>query len=185
MTIWFSSDLHFGHNKDFIYEARGFKNIEEHDETIIENWNSVVEPCDDVYLLGDLMLGEQDVGIENLVSLNGNIHTIIIGNHDTQNKIQLYIEELNPTYVVYADMLKAGKWRFYMSHYPTVVSNYDDAISHKPTVNLFGHTHQKNKFYNNNPYMYNVGLDAHKCFPVNLDQIKDDIRYHVQNNKML
>ena len=34
--IYFTSDLHFNHNKDFIYQARGFENIEEHNKTIVE-----------------------------------------------------------------------------------------------------------------------------------------------------
>lgn len=60
---WFSSDLHFGHNKDFIYQARGFNSIEEHDKAIVDNWNSIVDEDDDVYLLGDLMLNSDDAGI--------------------------------------------------------------------------------------------------------------------------
>lgn len=181
--VWFSSDLHFGHDKDFIYRARGFNSIEEHDKAIIDNWNSVVNEFDDVYLLGDLMLGDQGYGVEQLVQLNGKIHAIIIGNHDTNNKIKLYIEELNPTYITYADILKDGKWRFYMSHYPTITSNYDDEKTHQHLINLFGHTHQKDKFYNNNPYMYNVGMDAHNMFPVNIDIIKEDIKKKVKENK--
>lgn len=177
---WFSSDLHFGHNKDFIYQARGFNSIEEHDKAIVDNWNSIVDEDDDVYLLGDLMLNSDDAGIQNLIQLNGNIHTIIIGNHDTNNRIKLYIEKLNPRYVSHADLLKSGKWRFYMSHYPTITFNFDDDKIHQHLINLFGHTHQKDLFYNDNPYMYNVGMDAHDMFPVSLDTIKEDIRKKVQ-----
>lgn len=35
--IYFTSDLHFGHDKDFIYKSRGFNSIGDHDNTIIEN----------------------------------------------------------------------------------------------------------------------------------------------------
>ena len=180
---WFSSDLHFGHGKDFIYKARGFNSIEEHDKAIIDNWNNVVNEYDDVYLLGDLMLGDYDVGIESLVQLNGNIHTIIIGNHDTDNRIKLYIEELNPRYVSHADIFKSSKWRFYLSHYPTITSSFDDKKIYTHLINLFGHTHQKDLFYNNNPYMYNVGMDAHNMFPVNIDTIKEDIQRKVQETR--
>lgn len=54
---YFSSDLHLNHDKAFIYEACGFSSIQEHDETIIERFNSIVTERDDLYLLGDLMLG--------------------------------------------------------------------------------------------------------------------------------
>ena len=69
------------------------------------------------------------------------------------------------------------KYRFYLSHYPTYTANYDDDKSH-PLINLYGHTHQKEKFFNNNPYMYNVALDAHNCTPISIDDIiKDILKY--------
>ena len=34
--IFLTSDSHFNHNKDFIYERRGFNSIEEMNEKIIE-----------------------------------------------------------------------------------------------------------------------------------------------------
>ena len=58
-------------------------------------------------------------------------------------------------------------------HYPTITANYDDD---KPWAQhlcmpLFGHTHQEQPFYNNNPYMYNVGMDAHNCTPISIEEI--------------
>ena len=35
--IYLTSDTHFCHNKDFLYEPRGFQSIEEHDEAIVKN----------------------------------------------------------------------------------------------------------------------------------------------------
>ena len=37
--IFVTSDLHFGHDRGFLYEPRGFSNIEDHDEAVIANWN--------------------------------------------------------------------------------------------------------------------------------------------------
>ena len=36
--IWITSDLHFGHDREFIWKARGFNSIEEMNETIIQKW---------------------------------------------------------------------------------------------------------------------------------------------------
>ena len=47
--IYLASDWHFNHNKPFIYEPRGFTNIEEMNEAIIKRHNSVVDDDDDVY----------------------------------------------------------------------------------------------------------------------------------------
>ena len=41
--IWFTSDTHFGHIKDFLWSPRGFYSIQEHDEAIIHNWNEVIK----------------------------------------------------------------------------------------------------------------------------------------------
>ena len=77
--IWFTSDLHFGHNREFIYGPRGFQTVWDMDRTIVENWNRMVEPEDDVYVLGDLMLGDSEYGRGMITQLKGNIH-IILGN---------------------------------------------------------------------------------------------------------
>ena len=50
MTVYITSDLHFGHNRNFIYESRGFSSIEEHDKipyNIINN-NSIEEWIDSI-----------------------------------------------------------------------------------------------------------------------------------------
>lgn len=42
-------------------------------------------------------------------------------------------------------------------------------------INLYGHTHQQTNFYNNNPFMYHVGVDSHNCYPISIEQISEDI----------
>ena len=56
--IFFTSDWHIGHNKTFLYSPRGFQSIEEHDEVIITNCNKIVKPDDELWILGDLALGD-------------------------------------------------------------------------------------------------------------------------------
>lgn len=174
--IWFTSDLHLGHDKDFVVQARGFETVEEMNAEIIRRWNERVYPDDDVYVLGDLTLGDVEEGIRLISKLNGYLH-IMRGNHDTDKKVERYLELPNVISIQYADVLKYGKAVFWMSHYPTITANYDDD---KPwaqhVVCLFGHTHQEQPFYNNNPYMYNVGMDAHNCTPITIDEIIADIR---------
>ena len=51
---YFISDLHLGHKNVLKFDNRPFINIEEHDKTIIDNWNSKVNDNDDVYVLGDI-----------------------------------------------------------------------------------------------------------------------------------
>ena len=174
--IWFTSDMHLGHDKDFVTKARGFETVEEMNAEIIRRWNERVYPDDDVYVLGDLTLGDVEEGIRLIAKLNGYLH-IMRGNHDTDKKVERYLELPNVVSVQYADVLKYGKAVFWMGHYPTITANYDDDKPWaKHVVCLFGHTHQEQPFYNGNPYMYNVGMDAHNCTPITIDEIIADIR---------
>lgn len=174
--IYFSSDLHFNHNKDFLYKPRGFNSIDTMNMAVVTNWNSIVTNEDDVYILGDLMLGDNEAGIHLLKLLNGKLH-IILGNHDTDTRIELYKKLENVVEICYATQLKYKKAYFFLCHYPVVTANFDDQLPWaKHLISLFGHTHQQHIFYNDNPYMYNVGLDAHNCYPVSIEQIIEDVK---------
>jgi calcineurin-like phosphoesterase family protein len=87
----------------------------------------------------------------------------------------------------YADILKYNGYRFYLSHYPTIVSNYDDDKPlKKRTINLCGHTHTNNKFADiNKGLIYHCELDAHNCTPVSLDQVILDMEQKVKECKSL
>ena len=166
-----------GHNKDFCYTKRGFSTPEEMDTAILLRCNELVRPDDELWILGDLaMSGRCDEWNRVFYNLNCQHVHFLQGNHDSENKIDLYENDYGMIYHGYADIFKFTKKKFfYLSHYPTIVSNFDDDKK-APLINLFGHTHQKTVFYSNNPYMYNVGVDAHDCYPVSIEQIIKDIK---------
>lgn len=178
--IYFTSDLHFGHNREFLFKPRGFTTIEEHDNTIIENWNSVVGKDDDVYILGDLMLNDNKHGLECISRLNGIKH-IILGNHDTDTRVELY--KAITSDIKYADIIKYGKYRFYICHYPTFTSNLEKEHLSECLINLYGHTHQKTNFYNDIPFMYHIGLDSHNNKPISVEDILSDIKNKINECK--
>ena len=103
--IWFTSDWHFGHDKPFLYEPRGFLSIAEANEVIMNRHNELVSNDDEVYVLGDLMLGDNNENIEYIKRMNGKLH-IIIGNHDTSERIKKYKECDNVVSILYADRIK-------------------------------------------------------------------------------
>ena len=180
-NIWLTSDTHFCHDRGFVYEPRGFTNIGDMNEAIVDRWNAVVKPDDIVYHLGDVMLNDNDKGMEYLKKLNGKIH-LLRGNHDTNSRISLYAAAPNVVSTgEYATVIKYGKYSFYLSHYPTLTSNLENTASlSQHVINLFGHTHQQGNFYNDIPFMYHVGMDSHNCTPVNIDQVIEDIKREVQ-----
>ena len=176
--IYITSDLHFEHDKSFIYLPRGFNSIEEHDKTIIRNWNSIINSYDDVYILGDLILGNTESGIKKIKQLNGNLH-IIRGNHDTNNRIKEYFKIDNiKSYLGYSNILKYKKYIFYLSHYPSITSNYDeDKQLYKQIINLCGHSHCNDRFQDmEKGLIYHCELDAHNCKPILIDKIIEDIQ---------
>ena len=179
--IFFTSDTHFGHDRDFVFAKRGFETVQEMNEQIVRNWNRVVRPGDTVYHLGDLYLLE-DKNIEYVRRLAGNIH-IIRGNHDTDNRINALLLLPNVKSVGWADMLHYGKYHFYLSHYPMLTcdigitkGNVDKGLRNR-TMCLYGHTHQETPFFNGKlPYIYNVGMDAHGCTPIMIDEIIEEMK---------
>lgn len=158
------------HDRAFIYEPRGFQSVYEMNDAIVERWNRVVDIDDDVYVLGDIMLNNNEGGIKLLQSLKGRIH-IILGNHDSSAREALYRECYNVVEVVVAARIRYNGYHFYLSHYPTFTGNLEKESLKQMAIDLFGHTHDKRHFYQDIPFMYNVACDAHNCTPVLLDDI--------------
>lgn len=146
-------------------------------EALVDNWNEIVRPNDLVYLLGDLMMGPVEESIKQFKRLNGN-KMIIIGNHDTDARLRAYTECPNTQVLGYAQMVKFGKYSFFISHYPTLVSFYNpEEKTSKRRWNLCGHTHTIDRFVDmDKGCVYHVELDAHLNKPVSIDQILTDIK---------
>jgi calcineurin-like phosphoesterase family protein len=176
-NIWFTSDTHFCHEKEFLWKPRGFNSVEEMNEALVENWNKVVKPEEPVYHLGDLALTDMEKALPYLMRLNGTIYWIR-GNHDTRKKIDYFMDECPSIWDIgYADVLKIGKHSFFLSHYPTLTCNFDEKKFSQHVINLHGHTHQQtNWLHADNPFMYHVGVDSHNCTPVHIDEVITDIK---------
>lgn len=179
--IWISSDTHFGHNRDFIYKSRGFSNIWEHDKAIIYNWNFSIAPEDEVYLLGDILLGDNNYGLSCLKQLKGNIH-IIRGNHCTDNRWNLYNTCYNIVEMAEAKFLNYRNYHLFLSHYPCITSNADDDKPLKARViNMCGHSHTTDPYADmDKGLIYHVELDAHENAPILLDHAIDDVRRYIE-----
>lgn len=85
-TIFLCADLHFGHRKmtnafreDGVTKQRPFHTPEDHDATIIRNWNRLVGPNDIVLVAGDLVINRSN--ILTIDRCNGE-KILIKGNHD-------------------------------------------------------------------------------------------------------
>lgn len=75
------SDLHFGHANILKFDNRPFRNTEEMETSLIENWNNTVLAGDTTYILGDFCWGKEPEWKRIVPLLNGN-KVLIRGNHD-------------------------------------------------------------------------------------------------------
>ena len=144
-------------------------------EAIIKNFHSMVKPEDDLYLLGDIFLGELDAGMSLFHQLPGNIH-LVWGNHDTNNRKNAMLDAYNVVEVLgFAGLIKYNKYHFYLSHFPTLTANFDDYQRplKQRILCLSGHTHSKDLF-DKVCQSYNVAVDAHNCYPVSIETIIQD-----------
>ncbi len=82
------ADLHLGHTNIVERYGRPFATIQEHDETIVKNWNSVVGTKAHVKILGDVVFAK--TSLPYLAELNGEIE-LIPGNHD-RHKLEEYLK---------------------------------------------------------------------------------------------
>jgi calcineurin-like phosphoesterase family protein len=173
---------HFNHDKEFIWKARGFTSAQEMNDIIIKHHNDVVSDDDDVYVLGDLCLGDLETGRECISQMHGKLH-VVLGNHDTARRIEMYQSLPNVVEMAYALPVKFGKYNFIATHYPMLTGNLEKESLKQMVLNLHGHTHSINKFYNELPYCYHVGVDAHDCKPIQIENILEDMKNKVNDCK--
>ena len=165
MSIYFLSDLHLFHDREFVWKVRGFRNVEHMNDTILENIYKTISAEDDFYLLGDLALGTDSERIRNTAAgLPGKVH-LIIGNHDTDSKVKIYKELPNFAEVVYSTVICVNKRELFLSHYPVLTAEHSENPKHT-VFNIHGHTHSKERFCEERPYAFNVCCDALECKPI-------------------
>lgn len=150
--------------------------------TYVSNWNSLVDNKDDIYVLGDLMLGDAS-NIKFIEQLNGRIH-IALGNHDNKARQKMYEKLSNVVEISWAIRLDYKKHHFLMTHWPCMTGNLEQESLKQGILNLFGHTHQNDNFFNEMPFMYHVGVDSHNGKPVLLDNIIEEMYQKVKECKM-
>ncbi|WP_251344646.1 metallophosphoesterase [Haloplanus halophilus] len=76
------SDLHLDHDNIIDYCDRPFSSVGEMNETLVERWNAIIDPNDEVLYGGDLTIRTSAAALLDwLDELNGEI-IFLMGNHD-------------------------------------------------------------------------------------------------------
>jgi calcineurin-like phosphoesterase family protein len=171
VNIFFSSDLHLGHENTFLKfkreddktPLRPFTSIDEMNNAIITRHNSVVKPEDHWWCGGDVVINKKYLPL--VKELNGH-KRLILGNHDIWD-VQKFLEagfEKVQGYRVFVD-------QFIMSHIPLHESN----VTTRFKCNVHGHTHSN---YINDPRYLCICVEHTDYTPLHMDEVLDRIRYN-------
>lgn len=139
MTIYITSDLHFGHENILNYQrvTRDYQSADEMNNSIIRQINETVKPTDTLYVLGDVFMyykAEQCIPLLRQIKCR-NIH-LILGNHD---QVIRKSPELMAMFKSVQDykVIKHNKKHIVLMHTP--IDNWDGR--HHGWYNFHGHTH--------------------------------------------
>ena len=160
LTVFFTSDTHFGDPRVLRIDKRPFKTLAEHDAALIANWNEVVSSDDEVWHLGDFALHVRPERIDELLALlNGRKH-LITGNNDGP------------------ETLAAKGWESVQASAEIHLDGHALVMCHyafrtwknmgRGWIDLHGHSHAKLKPQTR---QFDVGVDAFDYRPVTLETI--------------
>lgn len=166
--VWVTSDNHFGHINILQYEDRisklNVKTIDEHDQELINRWNSIVGKNDLVLILGDFSFKKAKDTEELLQQLNGD-KVLVKGNHDIFLDDKTFNIDLFKAIYDYKETKYKGQ-EIALMHYPIQDFKHQNRED-KPAILLFGHIHS---FSVPIPkHSFNVGVDVNDYYPVDLE----------------
>lgn len=178
MTIWLTSDTHFGHARIIELCERPYATVSEMDEQLIAAHNTLVHPDDLVLHLGDLCLGPFQQSLDRTAQLNGR-RFLVPGNHDRVSGVFDKGKNIDRYRGMYEDAgwtvlpenieIELDGIRFAVSHYPYQGDHTDTDryASARPVdtglVLLHGHIHGLRRTEGR---MLNVGVDVNGYRPV-------------------
>lgn len=185
-NIYFTSDTHFHHENILKFCNRPFSDIQEMDNKLVENWNSVVSEDSLVFHLGDFAWGGYNAWKHVRDRLNGEI-ILIKGNHEEKNMTQTAERELF-SLVAYQVKIRVEDRAVYLNHYPFLTYAGVYRIEKDMVWQLYGHTHSGPLSSNGKdmsrlemafPTQYDVGVDNNSFRPISWNSVKEIINAQV------
>lgn len=174
-NIFFTGDFHLGHSKILGYCDRPFQNVEEMDETIMENFDNLVGKNDLVFFLGDIAFGEDLTRrILGLMLQKAEVH-FIIGNHDRK-----YLKTINSLASSVNDLLDIE-----IDGQPITLCHYAMRVWHKSHFDswmLYGHSHGSLPPIGK---QWDIGIDNNKYLPVSYESLKRIMKSRPHNENYI
>lgn len=139
MNTWITSDLHFGHANIMKFcpqsRARFNNDVNYMNEAMVIEWNSLVQPEDTVYILGDVAFLPAAKAVQYMKRCNGN-KILVRGNHDRKLLNDPVFRSCFESVHDYLDITYNGH-KIVMSHYPFL--EWDQM--HRGSLHFYGHLH--------------------------------------------
>ena len=165
MAIYYIADLHFGHCNIISYCNRPFSSVEEMDKALIQNWNSIVNKNDVVWVLGDISLGLKKEEIQKRISRLKGIKNLVKGNHD-----------------YYSDSFYREIGFHSVSKYPIIRDGFM-MLSHEPLqmvagpyFNIYGHVHDDKNYKDFTENSFCVSVERINYTPISEKEIIERVR---------
>lgn len=140
---YYIADLHFFHAAmNTKMDRRGFENVEQMNQYMLDKWNQKVRKNDEVIILGDLSWGKAEETNELLDELNGRLY-LIQGNHDRFMKNKDFNASRFGWIKPYEE-LQDNKRKVILCHYPIMCYNGQyriDENGNPKVYMLYGHVH--------------------------------------------
>lgn len=176
--IWFTSDLHFWHKNIIQFCNRPWIDLESMHKGLIQTWNLLVKPDDEIWILGDFAFCGPGKIKQITSQLNGK-KCLIRGNHD--HEIKPHRNDLGFELIVDVHVMEIAGQRVCLSHYPFLNQEHDERKEFKIGARwedhgqwlLHGHVHQSWTIKNR---MINVGVDVWDYTPISINKIEEIIR---------
>ena len=187
--IFFTSDTHFGHDNIIKFCDRPFKDIEEMDFKLIENWNKKVPQDGLVFHLGDFAWGGYEVWKKVRDQLNGDI-ILIKGNHDQKNMTATAEQELFK-HVTWQMFIQIEGRKLWLNHYPFLCYAGVYREPKKLIYQAYGHVHSGPgkkgqdipRLVNTYPMQYDVGVDNNNYEPISWEELNAAIGKQLLKSK--
>lgn len=180
MAMFFTSDLHLGHANVLPIRPQ-FSCIEEHDDYLIDQWNSKVTRRDEVYILGDFSFRAEKPVAAYLSRLKGKKH-LIIGNHDGHWMKQ--IGDLGEYFVSVEQLhtMKFQKKQLTLCHYPMLEWPGSRYAAAETSFLIHGHIHNLTDtpvfahIRQHQPHALNAGVEINDFAPVTFEELLENNR---------
>ena len=188
--IFFVSDTHWNHENILKFCDRPFKDVEEMNDKLIENWNKKVPHDGLVFHLGDFAWGGGYEGWKKIrEQLNGDI-ILIEGNHDRKNLTTTAREELFK-YVTWQMLIEIEGRKVLLNHFPFLCYAGTYREPKRLVFSLYGHTHSgPNKKGQDIPRLvhcfptqYDVGVDNNNYEPISWYEVNEKIQKQLLKSK--